>query len=171
MSVKNQLSNLDSRLQNLVASDLSSFKEDINGLFNQISDWIKQYDPLLKISTKNIQITEELTGTYTIPELIISNSSTIVKVTPEGIYLAGVKCGVILSCNKKIQIALIDEKASKANQLIKTYNSEKERKADEERNRKRINEIDFEWKIINNDYTFTKLDYDSFINAYNQVIL
>ena len=128
--------------------------EQLETLYTNIQDWLKEYIDEKKISIEfsEIDIYEEALGTYTARQMRIKVSDKIATLTPIGTILIGAKGRIDMKSNAgTIRFILADRNATEPKIVVKEYLSEEEKRKDEEAEKNKPNpKIDWAWKITTN---------------------
>lgn len=134
-----------------VKKEVSEYKSYVLQLYSQIEKWLGGYNKWIKIIRNPCKVNEELTGEYDLEELIIIVNNIKLQLKPKGTYIIGAKGRVDFIGPKSIvTIGLCDKEIKNASQLIKIFDSEKEKQLYDKKRKEELEKkpIEWEWKII-----------------------
>lgn len=147
----------------------------LDTFYNTIQDWLKEYIENNRISVEfnNIEIYEEVLGTYSARQMRIKVSNKIATLTPIGTILIGTKGRIDMTGNAgTIRFILADRNAKGPKIVLKESLLEREKRSNEvAKEYKSKDPNDLVWKITTNPprIKYSDLNQDSFFNSLIEV--
>ncbi len=158
-----------------IKKEVSEYRYYVLKLYDQIEEWLGEYNKWISINRIPCKVREELTGEYDLQELIINLNNIQLKLKPIGTYVIGAKGRVdFIGPRSTVIIGLCDKKVENASQLIQTFNSEEEKQLYDKKRKEELekNPTEWEWKIITEPpkVLFITLTEDVFTDYFKKVM-